>query len=353
MQNVIVAWNNTDEVSFERKVPLLFNGERNRRIGSKTKFDVIFLYGMDLLSIEYRAKLAALGFTLVDASKSYRHLKNEYASLMRFGEYECNCFLRWLVIRDIYGTVPFVHYDADVVFNATPEEMEDQFHGLTFVLQGCPAYTRVEDSSWHENYLEELNRYVLDMEGYSNDAWRQRAEFQMVHKERSFYVWNRRLLSSDQDFFQYLIMSKRIPQAGADMMKARCSTALFQNPLGIGGDVHLPLPLTYRRIGGIDYMNDRKVAIWHMQSDFCDYLGYASFRRTLRIRGRVPWLEGKGSKIYWVYGKVMRLTSHYTRGALMHRYFSTGEDCRFLMNQEAFWQEGVFVNNFTAKKCVS
>ena len=293
MRQFIVVWNKSGDSGFESTVPLLFNGIRNRRLGSKCNFDVLFLEGMRLLSAEYREKISALGFTLYDAENSYQRLKSKYSILGRFGNYERNCFLRWLVIRDFNGNAPFVHYDADIAFNATPEEIEAQFDGLTFILQGCPAYTRVEESSWQDSYLEELDRFVADMEKYSNDAWRQRENFLPTLRARNSALWNRRLLSSDQDLLQFLTLSGRLPQASAEVINARCSTALFQNPLLIGLDIHMPLPLTYKRVGEIDYIDNRKVAFWHMQGDFCNYLGYASFRKKLMIPGRVPWVHGK------------------------------------------------------------
>ena len=342
MRQIIVVWNNSSDSVFEDHVPLLFNGERNRRLGSRCSFDVLFLEGMKLLSLGYRERLSTLGFTLHDAESSFLWLKHKYGVLARFGNYERNCFLRWLAIRDYYGTAPFVHYDADVVFNATPEEIEAQFHGLTFMLQGCPAYTRVEDPSWLENYLAELDKFVADMEGYSNKAWLQRQHFLSTFRARNSALWDRRLLSSDQDLLQFLTLSERLPQAGAEIVNERSSTALFQNPIVIGADIHLPLPLTYERIGGIDYIGHRKVAFWHMQGYFCDYLGYASFCRKMMMSGRVPWLQENRSPSYIAYRAARRLSSGYTRGGLLRRYFKDLEDPGFLLSEGTFWLGGVF-----------
>ena len=246
------------------------------------------------------------------------------------------------MIRDFNGNAPFVHYDADIVFNATPDEIEAQFDGLTFMLQGCPAYTRVEEASWQDKYLSELNRFVADMEGYSDDAWRQRDKFLPTVKARNSALWNRRLLSSDQDLLQFLTLSDKLPNDNAEAVNARCSTALFQNPLLIGLDIHLPLPLTYERINGIDYIGHRKVAFWHMQSNFCEYLGFASFRRQMMISGRVPWLQGKRTISYNAFRLARRLTTYYTRGGLLQRYFGMSNDLGFLFNKKCFWQDNVF-----------
>src|ERR1039457_6582158 len=183
MRQVITVWNNSGDSVFESHVPLVFNGERNRRLGSRTDFDVLFLEGLNLLSEGFRERLSTLGYHLHDAEGLYLRLKNRYKLLARFNDYEQKCFLRWLVIRDFYVEEPFVHYDADIVFNATPDDIETDFAGLTFILQGCPAYTRMDDPSWLESYGVELDRFVADVEAYSADAWRQRPAFASTFRE--------------------------------------------------------------------------------------------------------------------------------------------------------------------------
>lgn len=342
MRQIIAAWSRWGDSAFERQVPLRFLGERNRRLGSKREFDVVFLEGLNLLSSGYREKLSALGYLLHDAESSYQRLKGKYAILARFGDYERKCFLRWLAIRDFCGKSPFAHYDADVVFNATPDEIESDFIGLTFMLQGCPAYTRVNDPSWLDIYAVELDRFVADIEAYSADAWRERPTFASSFRERNGALWNRRILSSDQDLLQFLTLSGRLPQADAATVNGCCSTALFQNPLLVGSDVHLPLPLVYERRDGIDYIDGRKVAFWHMQSDFCDYLGYATFCSQFGDRRRVPWVKDGWPLSYAAYRVLRRFHSPYSRGHLLQRFFCDQQDLGFLFNDKKFWQEGVF-----------
>ena len=343
MRQVIAVWNRSGDAKFEKFAPLEFNGERNRRLGSKAEFDVLFLEGLEQLSEGYRDRLSSLGYRLHDVQRSYEELKEAYSPLARFGDYEQKCFLRWLAIRDFCGGEPFVHYDADIVFNATPEEIEADFAGLTFVLQGCPAYTRVSDPAWLTAYGVELDRFVADIEAYSAEAWRQRSALESVVRERNGAMWDRPILSSDQDLLQFLTVSGRLPQADAAAVNRSSSTALFQNPLAIGRDIHFRFPLSYARREGIDYINGRKVAFWHMQNDFCDYLGYATFLASLG-GGYTPWVRGQRPLSYLVYRALKRCNTAYSRGQLIRRYFSAGsEDMGFLLNGKNFWQDGVFV----------
>jgi hypothetical protein len=339
------VWNKSGDSAFEKHTPLAFNANRNRRLGSKVDFDVLFLEGLNLLSEGYREGLSRLGYHLHDMESLYRRLSDGYQPLAQFGDYEQKCFIRWLVIQHFCGNEPFVHYDADIVFNATPEEIEADFSGLTFILQGCPAYTRVDDPRWLEIYRVELDRLAADVEAYSGDAWRERPVFASTFKERNGALWNRRLLSSDQDLLQFLTLSGRLPQADAVTVGGRCSTALFQNPLVIGSDIRssLPLPLRYERRDGIDYICSRKVAFWHMQSNFCDYLGYATFRRSLGDHGRIPWVPSEQPLSYLWYRAIKRFSSAYGRGQLMRRYFGDcSDDLGFLLNNKTFWQDGIF-----------
>jgi len=345
MRHLIVVWNESVDSAFEKHTPLAFNGNRNRRLGSKAVTDVLFLEGLNLLSEGYRERLSTLGYHLHDVERMYRRLRDRYKPLARFGDYEQKCFLRWLVIQHFCGNEPFVHNDADIVFNATPEEIEADFSGLTFMLQGCPAYTRVDDPTWLKVYRVELDRLAADVEAYSGEAWRERPAFASTFRERNGALWNRRILSSDQDLLQFLTLSGRLPQADAATIGARCSTALFQNPLVIGSDIQIPLPLSYERRNGIDYVGGRKVAFWHMQGDFSDYLGYATFCRQFGDKRRVQWVRAKRPWTYVAYCAMKGLNSAYSRGQLIRRYFGDQSvDLGFLMNDEKFWQSGVFMS---------
>ena len=83
MRNVIVCWVN-DVNSFEDWVPLRFMGERNRRMGFKSSFDVLFLEGYALLPEDYKSQLKDLGFFLHDVNYLYRAFDRDYKTFNRF-----------------------------------------------------------------------------------------------------------------------------------------------------------------------------------------------------------------------------------------------------------------------------
>jgi hypothetical protein len=346
---VIVAWippgHGFADAKFERSVPLAFNGERNRRLGSSLPIHLVFLEGFSCLGEEYREKLAACGYVLHDAETLYRRHAAGHPALERFGGYETKCFLRWLVIEDLFGAAPFAHFDGDIVFNAIPEKIMEAFAGLTFFLQGCPAFTLVHDSAWSRAYRDELKKFSDDVAAYSARAWRRRPAFENRSREGNNYLWTRETLSSDQDLLEFLAFDGRIPHADAGTLEMRNPFALFQNPLTIGRDLPGPLPVAYRRpAGGTDRLGEKEVAFWHLQSDFTHYLGYAAFRSALGLGGRVSYPPRSRAIDYRVFPKLCLRFHAYNRLALCQRYFGGGAaDLGFLLNGQRWHEAGIFV----------
>ncbi len=234
MKNVIVAWYETGTGSLEEKIPLLWNGRRNKSLVSENPLTVVFLKGLSHLSPAYIEELKEVGYEVIDAESAYRKYSDQYASLDRFGTYEKKCFLRWLIIRDLYGSTPVIHYDGDIVWNIPVEKVSDMMKGKTFVLDG-PAFTVISDNSWFEIYEKELQQFASDVDSYGTD-W-VGTEF-------------RRSIGSDQDLIQYLIQNKKLPQ---DTFSS--SKYLF---------IENPLEANEKEWG--------KMPFWHMQTDFIHYL---------------------------------------------------------------------------------
>ena len=340
MDSIIVVWANSSDL--ERRVPLLANAKRNIRIGSKQTFELLFLSGFEQVSVAYKDELAAHGYRIHDGSAAYQGLAKRYVRLNRFGNYDRNCFLRWLVIREVFGDSPFIHYDGDVVFNALPEELARVYQGLTFVLQGCPAFCHVADRAWLGAYQDELDGYYQNMEQYSAQAWTQREALIPMFKEKNGGIWERELISSDQDLLQFLTLSGRLPQADLQSVTSRSELALFQNPLCIGRDIHMSTPLVYERSGGVDFLNGAKVALWHMQNDFTEYVGYASYLRTIGKQGRIENTVGRNSPEYSLFRILRKYLRLYSRRWIYEHFFGEGEDLSFLLNGDTFWQQEVF-----------
>src|SRR5687767_8223463 len=165
IRNVIAAWSDRDARLFERSTPLQFAGDRNRKLGYENDFDVVFLYGLETLDTEYKEALRNLGFRLHDASSLYAKFRSQYRVLERFGSFELNCFLRWLVLSEFFSGERIIHYDGDVVHNEHPRRLAEKIDGSTFVLQGCPALTAISNPNWFSVYRKQIDPFAADIFG--------------------------------------------------------------------------------------------------------------------------------------------------------------------------------------------
>ncbi|HVF39999.1 MAG TPA: hypothetical protein VM939_08860, partial [Gemmatimonadaceae bacterium] len=272
MRHVIVAWANSDADSFEAHVPLEFTAKRYRARGYTAAFKVVMLRGYENIGTHYRGRLLDLGFEIVDASDSYREARSTFDCLSRFGEYELSCFLRWPVLRKLFGDEGVIHYDGDVVLNVPPEDVESILAGSTFVLQGCPAFTIISDPAWYEAYETELRHFAADIDGYSATAWSERAGWEKSAAHKWAGSRSRKTISSDQDFISHLIHTDRLPQTRKELLLERLGPWMaIENPLY--PDAYYPsTPFSYRRLDGVDTFNGRPLLMWHMQTSFFLYL---------------------------------------------------------------------------------
>jgi hypothetical protein len=289
MENVTVGWIKNSGWKSEHHVPTLWIGKRNLALGSKNNIDVVILDGYEKLEPDYIRNLEQIGYNLVDGSSHYRKIAKQYQSLNRFGIYEKYCFLRWLVLQDIYSNSPIIHYDGDIVFNETPENLENKLGKFTFVLQGCPAFVSIKDPVWLEDYKKNLDIFVRNIDEYSATAWKERAGWEKSHKEKWAGYRTRKIISSDQDFISHLIHTDRIIQDNPIKIREdNPDLILFQNPLYFFTHNFDLAPFTYHRENLTDYFNDRKVAFWHLQGNFVAYLRIAFILKyVLKIPGKV------------------------------------------------------------------
>lgn len=352
MRNVICCWCNGDSTSFENHVPLLFVGERNLKLGFKNDIDILFLHGYELLNENYRSALKGIGYELSDAQKIFLDLDKKYDKLEMFGSYEKKCFLRWLVISQYFCGEHITHYDGDVIFNEDPRILRQALSGKTFVLQGCPALTCISDQTWFLQYQEQLALFSADIKGYSEKAWMEREGWESSHQQKWAGSRCRRIISSDQDFISHLIHTDRIIQDRPyEVLKDLDSYIFFENPLYIGGytPYRKERPFKYVRKSGIDYLNEKRVALWHMQSDFNYYLGKFIFRKkTLKRTGIIPGrlrnhLEGRSMEdyLFLMFNKISG--GRNSSRLAVYKYFFEESDLGEVLTDKVWWDTGVFI----------
>lgn len=273
MGNIVTTgWIETSGWLSEKKIPSLWIGERNIKLGSKNNIDIILLYGYDKLETDYLSALEDVGYNVIDASSQYGYFTNKFKRLAKYVTYERNCFLRWPIIHELYGDEPIFHFDGDVVFNTIPETLNSKLGRFNFVLQGCPGICSISKSEWYIQYENELKNLNENIEHYSSLAWKERMGWEISRRAKWAGTRNRPIIGSDQDFISHLIHTERLIQDDPGMITTSIPDILmFQNPICIQDDVEEPI-INYVRNQGIDFINSKKVAFWHMQNDFTHYL---------------------------------------------------------------------------------
>lgn len=269
---VTTGWIETSGWMSEKKIPTLWIGERNIQMGSKNDIDIVLLYGYDKLERDYISALNDVGYNIIDASSQYSYFSSKYSGLSKYVQYEKNCFLRWLTIHELYGDEPIFHFDGDVVFNIIPEILNYRLGKFTFVLQGCPGICSISKPEWFDQYEAELQKLNQNIEHYSYLAWHERDGWELSKRKKWAGSRNREIIGSDQDFISHLIHTDRLIQDDPNKIVSSIpDMVLFQNPICIENDIEEVIT-KYIRIQGVDYINSKKVAFWHMQNDFTHYL---------------------------------------------------------------------------------
>ena len=343
----MVAWVTEAADRFEQNLPLLFGGRRNQQLGQTEAIELVFIDGFERLPEAYLAQLRDSGYAPHNAAPILQRHAQRFTTLDRFGAYGKFCFLRWLVLAELYAGEPLLHVDGDVVFNESPTALAQQFKGFTLVLQGCPAVTAIADPSWFRQYETELIALARDVDSYTTQALRQRTGWEGSARTKWAGSWDRSYFGHDQDLISHLIHTDRIVQADpAIFMTSASGYVFFENPLLIG-DLVADRPLIYERVAAIDYLNSRRIAFWHMQTDWCRYLVKHLVRKRLNAlagTGRVPFGEGDWEGL--LARALRRLTPSriFSRAAIYRQFFEKG-DFSEVFTDRAWWQANVFSAN--------
>lgn len=345
MINVTIGWINHDDTSSENNVPTLWIGRRNQTLGSKNNIQIIIIEGFDKLTDNYITSLEDTGYSIINGEPIYQKIGKKYSQLNRFGQYDKKCFLRWLVIDEIFNESPIIHYDGDIVFNETPEALHKALGCFTVVVQGCPAVVSIRDTSWMQIYKKNLDNFTNNIEKYSSNAWtlgigQERSNFQKWAGLRS-----RSIISSDQDLIRHLIHTDLIPQDDPRQINNKNPNLIFiENPLfyfHYNMDLY---PFVYKREKNIDYIGNKKIAYWHMQNFFTDYLKriyffYYLLKIPLKVDNSLEMSDN--GIIINSYNQLAakmfkKISSRYSRKDICKIFFEN-VDFSALFNEKIFW----------------
>jgi hypothetical protein len=331
-RNVTFGWINTSSRMSEKNIPTEWIGKRNLKLGSKNDIDIIVLEGFDKYDKYYTNALENVGYTLINATDIFQCLSKKYSALNRFGNYEKKCFLRWLVLEHLYGDEPVIHYDGDIIFNETPENLQNRFEQKTFVLQGCPAVVSLSTHEWYESYCRNLDSFVSDIEGYSLNAWEKRTGWEESRKKNWAGARYRKIISSDQDLISHLIHTRDLPQElPKTILENNQDLIFFENPLYFFFYNTNALPQVYARKGMLDFFNDKKVAFWHLQGHFFEYLQRAFFWNYM-LHFRIKIFNTLDQSDIKSVQKIQNFCSYYFSIPVAHKY-SRLQICEFFFDR--------------------
>ncbi len=239
-------------------------------------------------------ELLASTFEVFDATARYEALVAEFPSIVStFGGLYAVfgfSFIRWLLIDQIFDGEPVICCDGDILHNVPLDDLSDAFKGVTRTCTST-AFAAISDREWFSSWKRNLRRLERDPAGFFR-----------VHLHRlpkGFPQFN----SSPEEYFaKFLIETGELPhQETPDfpywiVPQPQILPRLF-NFVRIAGPERIPTPMIYERVDGIDSLNGKPVAFWHMQKPFMSQLsGLAIFReRAHKLHpGRIPPLSFYG-----------------------------------------------------------
>jgi len=288
---ISVAW--WDKPTDFEQNPLHCLAAGIRGLGSEERM-VFLLNDAEMLPPDFRRLLRQLNVELVKVDDMKSRVANAFPHLALHSHFELNCFVRWLFIEEYLKKQKkpvrdILIVDGDILFLVKPEELIRAFTGTSFVLQGCPALTFLaEPLDWLGKYLSNLSRFAENIEAFSREIWKNKAEKASRVPEPGDF--SRNPLASDQDLISALIMNGLLPQDDIAGIRQKEKLYMAENPLYMF--------YYYRREANHNFVfrreppgeitiNGARISHLHFQTSFTDYCCRALFSKP-RLPGRVP-----------------------------------------------------------------
>jgi hypothetical protein len=268
------------------------NVERLDRLGfaRDASLDVVFVGDVAALPEEYLARLREHGAEVHLEGELFLRLAEEFPNVIaRFGgPYGIFSFalLRWLVVDALFESEPVACYDGDVIHSLPLRLIGAALDGQTGTATST-AFAAVSARSWFESWRRNLRSLDQDLEGF----WQRMAGATGFPRLPQLYRY-----SAEEYFAKALIECGELPQ---DVEPELADCWLLVQPQYLPrlyaytrppGQCFVPTPMVYRRAGGVDYVNDKPVAFWHLQKPFLGMLGVALARPMIGLDGTSPVL---------------------------------------------------------------
>jgi len=148
-------------------------------------------------------------------------------------------------------------------------------------------------------------------------------------------------ITHDQDLFSHLIHTDQIIQdTPQDIIANTPEYIFFENALCID-DANDGFPYRYMRKNGVDYINDKKVALWHIQTSFNIYLYDYIFRKNYFGLLKKCTLRYGKTCFDKLFHKILRKIKDINRYDV-YKYFFHEHDFSEVFTNKVWWKKGIF-----------
>jgi hypothetical protein len=220
---------------------------------------------------------------------------NSYPGIEKLSRTSQYWFLRWNILGQVATQISDgtnnIHLDGDVVLMCEPRMLSKDVGGKTFMLQGCPAFTVINDYIWFDVWQREISVFLADRTAYVREAMLEKKQPHRANREFcNVCAYNSRHFE-DQDILEFLIAAGKLPQERSQQVY-NSHFYWIQNPLYPGEWFREQTAGEEKRIveqKDGSFVGGKCVPFYHFQTDFAIYCRNWLYLSNLRQ----DWLAAK------------------------------------------------------------
>lgn len=162
MKSTMVLWLYSAE-QYRTSTPINEIAEHAARHGFNDEpTEVLCLHGHEFIPAADLAALRERNFIVHDAGPVFRGVAARYPNLRQaYPNHFFECFLRWIVVKEVFQGEPVVAWDADIFYNDRLSAIHAAFAGSTFTVSST-CLAALHDPSWLEAYARALDDFERD-----------------------------------------------------------------------------------------------------------------------------------------------------------------------------------------------
>ncbi|BBK31433.1 hypothetical protein EDC65_0234 [Stella humosa] len=334
------------EAALRRTTCLVENARhmKHRRLAVGAVLDIVLIGDSAALSPAMLAAIDNGTCRIHDGNPAYDRLAARFPNLVKrfggpYGLFSF-AFLRWLLVEAMFPGEPVLCYDGDIIHNVPLADLGRACAGLTFTATST-CFAAISNPAWFRAWEYTVTR--LDTVPGSFAAARDRARAEIPGFDPEY--------SPEEFVAKLLIENGHLPQdpLPADfpywiVPQPHLLPRLYSFVRWPGGPDRVPGPIRYDRLDGVDRLNGKPVAFWHMQKPFLNQLGCLMIFRELTPQlhpGRVPPLTMYGRVVNEAWSR--RIDPYHDEGGVPPLASPEMEALaqHMLVSEQQAWADGV------------